>query len=94
MAENSEVLTRDKAEPQYILPTGRTVGPIPVRGTAFYTIGYVDGKPGKVPEEYQGNYTGIRKAEKDVQRFVRDLWDVSDKAQTKKPLANNNAVSR
>lgn len=93
MAESSEVLTRDKAIPDNILPTGRKVGPIPVRGTAFFTIGYVDGKAGKVPEEYQGNYTGIRQAEKDIKRFVRELWDVSDKAQSKKPLANN-AVGR
>lgn len=93
MAESEvEVLTRDKAVPQNILPTGRKVGPIPVRGSSMFTIGYVDDKPGKVPEEYQGRYTGIKQAEKDIQRFVRELWDVSDNAKQKKPLSN--AVGR
>lgn len=96
MEENEvNVLTRDKAVSQNILPTGRKVGVTPVRGTAFVSIGYVDGKPGKVPDEYQGMYTGIAQAQKDINKFVNELWNVSDNAtkQAKKPLSNN-AVSR
>lgn len=93
--EESEVLTKDKAVPQNILPTGRKVGMVHSKGSGRVTIGYVDGKPGKLPEEYQGEYTGLSQAERDIKRFVKALWDVSEKAQTKKPLStNNNAVSR
>lgn len=97
MAENdSEVLTRDKAVPHGILPTGRKIGVIPVRGVTMYQIGYVDGKPGTIPDEYSSKFTSIVYAEREAHRFVSDFWDVSDKASSKpknKTLSlSNNAV--
>jgi hypothetical protein len=91
MAEN-EVLTRDKAIPEYVLPTGRKLGIVPVRGSGHYQIAYVDGKPGSLPEKYAGRYTGQARAKRDLELFLNDLWDISDKATKKKPLSD--AVSR
>jgi hypothetical protein len=83
MAE-SEVLTRENAAPKNILPTGRKVGVMPVRGSGRYRLGYVDSKPGALPAEYQGEYTGIHYAEQALQRFVTLFWDMSDNEQKKK----------
>jgi len=91
MAE-SEVLTRDKAIPENVLPTGRKLGILPVKGSGRYMLAYVDGKPGSLPDQYTGTYTGVSQAERDLKRFVSALWDVSDKATKKKPLSD--AVSR
>lgn len=91
MAE-SEVLTRDAAIPKNVLPTGRALGIVPVKGAGRYMLSYVDGKPGSLPDQYTGTYTGISQAERDLKRFLNDLWDVSDKATKKKPLSD--AVSR
>jgi hypothetical protein len=91
MAE-SEVLTRDKAIPQNILPTGRKLGVVPVKGKGLYALAYMDEKPGSLPDQYKGTYTGLSQATKDLKKFVHDLWDVSDQATKKKPLSD--AVSR
>jgi hypothetical protein len=88
-SEQTQVLTRSTALPKNILPTGRQVGVVPVRGSKFYELSYVDGKPGTLPKEYQSRYTGIRYAENELKRFVTDFWDLSDKQTVKK----KNAVS-
>jgi len=91
MAEN-DVLTKDTAAPKNVLPTGRKLGIVPVKGSGHVQITYVDGKPGSLPERYTGRYTGMTSAEKDLKQFVNDLWEISDKATKKKPLSD--AVSR
>ena len=95
---NNEVLTREKAIPEGVTPTGRKLGVFPVKGTALYEIKYVDNKPGSIPFEYDGFYTGLIHAQRDLDRFLGKLWDASDAVVEKrrKPLAqsNNNAVSR
>lgn len=83
MAE-TEILTREKAAPQNILPTGRTVGLAHVRGSGRYKLAYVDGKAGELPKEFAGEYTGINAASRDLARFVSTLWDISDEASKKK----------
>jgi hypothetical protein len=87
MAEN-EVLTRDAAIPERVLPTGRKLGVLPVKGAGMFTIHYVDGKPGMLPEKYSGRYTGLLAAEDALEKFLHELWDVSDSATKKKPVAD------
>jgi hypothetical protein len=79
-----EVLTRATSVPQNILPTGRQVGIKHTRGVGMYEIKYIDGKPGDLPDEYKGRYTGIQFAEKSIKRLVNTFWDISDKAAKKK----------
>jgi hypothetical protein len=79
-----EVLTREKAAPQNILPTGRTVGVLPIKGSGRVKLSYVDGKPGDLPAEFKGEYTGRSMAMRDLARFVNLLWDVSDDQKPKK----------
>lgn len=89
MAE-SEVLTRDKAIPENILPTGRKLGIVPVKtGHGLYEITYTDGKGGVVPNDLVGRFTGTRWAQDALNRFLEEMWDMSDKASKKK-----DAVSR
>jgi hypothetical protein len=84
----NEVLTREKAQPQNILPTGRKIGIQHVKGTSMYKLHYLDGA-GELPDRYKSFYTGISQANKDLKQFVSEFWDISDKASTKK----KNAVS-
>jgi hypothetical protein len=87
--EESEVLTRDKAIPHNVLPTGRKVGIVPVKGSGMVTIAYVDNKQGgSIPDRYTGRYTGLSMANKDLKKFVTEFWDLSDSSQKKKPLAD------
>jgi len=79
-----EVLTKEKALPLNILPTGRKVGVAHVRGTGMYELKYVDGKGGEVPDEYKSRYTGTHYAMAAAKKFVKELWDISEKASKKK----------
>ena len=93
MAENEvEVLSRDKAEKENILPTGRKVGIKHLRGTSMYYLTYVDGKAGDIPSEYQSKFTGLQSAERELRRFVRELWDVSDRS-TRRTKAQSSQVA-
>lgn len=94
MAENdTEVLTSEKAIPLNILPTGRKVGYVPVRGLNMYELRYVDGKPGALPEECNGRFTSIKLAEQAIRNYVSGLWEISDRSGKKKTSPNtHNAV--
>ena len=92
MAEN-KVLTRDEAIPNNILPTGRKLGIFPVKSTGMFSIKYDDDKNGgSIPNRYNGKYTGLSQAKRDLIKFLNELWDVSDSSTKKKP--SNDAISR
>lgn len=94
--EENEVLTKEKAAPLGILPTGRKVGVKHTRGVGMYEIKFDDDKGGEVPDELKGRYTGIHYAQRELKRYVEAMWDMSDSIarKNKKPLSlNSNAVS-
>lgn len=90
-----EVLTRDKAIREGVLPTGRKVGIVPIRGYNLYEIKYIDGN-GEIPDAYKSRYTALHYADKELKRFLNDFWDISDKATRKKtlPLSESSNAER
>jgi hypothetical protein len=98
MAESdtaTEVLTRAKGLKEQLLPTGRKLGVVPVRGLSMYQLAYSDGKGGEIPDEYKSKFTSYAYAQRELNRFLVDFWDVSDRAQSKKKtitLNHTNAV--
>lgn len=91
-AKSVEVLTRDKAVPKGILPTGRTIGIKAIKGSGLFEIKYIDDKPGDVPDKYAGKYTGLTQATRHMNEFLNDFWDLSDKSASRKKQPIN-AVS-
>jgi hypothetical protein len=93
--EENEILTRDKAAPLGILPTGRKVGVTHSRGVGMYELKFTDEKGGELPDEIKGRFTGIHYAQKELKRYVEAMWDISDNAarKNKKTLSINTPVT-
>lgn len=95
---STAVLSREDAISKYMTPTGRVLDIVPVRGLGMFRITFVDEKPGKLPDEISGMYTGVAHAKSALLRYLNAFWDLSDENARSKPLAKTsataNAVSR
>lgn len=58
--------------------TGRVLGVVPVPGTSFCRIAYVDKKEGRIPDKWAGKYTSAGYAQRDIETFVAETWDVAE----------------
>ena len=96
-SETPVVLTREAASKEGVLPTGRKVGIVHVKGTSMYELAYVDSKGGPISDEYRGRFTSLHYAQRELQRYVDDLWDISDRAASRSKktltLSQPNAIS-
>jgi hypothetical protein len=81
--EGDKPLTREYGLAHNITPTGRKLGIVAVVGTGSCRIKFVDSKPGDLPEELSGLFTGFPFAQKTLNKYLNRFWDTSDKA-TKK----------
>ena len=71
-------MNREESIKNYITATGRKVGTVPVPGSGLWKIRYADGKPGPVPEKWQGRYTSGLNAQQAALVFVTETWDVAE----------------
>ena len=95
-SDKEEILTSEKGMKENLLPTGRKLGVVPVKGFSMYKIAYVDGKGGEIPAQYASNFTTLTYATRELKRFLFDLWAVSDKVSSKRKtisLNQDNAIS-
>lgn len=83
MAGDVEILTREDCLPDNIAPTGRQYGVALMPDRALYHVKYVDGGPGELPDELKGAWTTPDLALKDVQRYLKKIWDLSDQIAAK-----------
>ena len=82
--EASEVLTREAALKNMMSPMGRKYGAVKdVRNPSLCKIGRVDGRPGDIPRELEGNFTRVGLAEDTLQAFLKKQWDMSDEVRNK-----------
>ena len=77
-------LGRDQAIKEGITPTGRKVGVGKVANTALFRIQFVDEKPGKLPAPYDGAYTKVELAAKDMVTYLEGAWLEAGERMTKK----------
>lgn len=85
-----EILTKEKALPLFMSPTGRSYKVIPsdkVQGT--FEIANADGQLGTLPDELTHSvFTGRQRAEKHLRQFLSNFWDKSDAASQKAKQKN------
>jgi hypothetical protein len=78
-----KVLTRIDSIASNITPTGRKLGVVPVLGTAFVKIKFVDNKPGEVPSELNQHFTSFPVAQRAINVYLTKFWDLSDNQRKK-----------
>lgn len=61
-----------------VTATGRQLGIVGAKIHGLYKIQYIDGRPGSLPEKLQGRYTGIKYAQLDLDRFIKETWDFAE----------------
>lgn len=75
----AEVLTREKAIPELMTPTGRKLG---VRyfppNPNLVEVVFADSKPGELPDKLKGLYTKKALALQAVNKYLEEFWDTSD----------------
>lgn len=68
--------------------TGRRLGVVTTPGGPFYRIALVDGKQGgQIPNKYSGKYTSAKLAQADLNRLIKETWDVAEQATPKRRSA-------
>lgn len=91
MAANPEVLLNsEEAIAQSMTPFGRQLGVKMEDQYGLFTIAYVDGKQGDVPDRIAGRWTSRSACEIALTGYLRQLWDFSNQKAQKasKPLAH------
>jgi hypothetical protein len=65
-------------------PTGRKLGVGQVANTALCRLQYVDSKPSRMHPPYDGMYTKPTLAREDLDKYLREFWEMSEKESQKK----------
>lgn len=74
-------VVRDYSLANNISPTGRKLGIVKVANTSLYRIGFVDDRPGKLPDEMgDEKFTRTDIAQEYLTRYLKKLWEESDAA--------------
>jgi hypothetical protein len=60
-------------------PTGRKLGVGQVANTALYRIQYIDDKPSRMHPPYDGMYTKPVLAQDDLNNYLKEFWDLSER---------------
>jgi len=79
MSSTQELLTRSMAMKENLDPRGNKWGIGKVVGTALYHIDILEGnKQGQRPEKLRGKFTNPTLAQKAIESYLRDQWDMND----------------
>jgi hypothetical protein len=71
-----EILTREKALPKNIAPTGIQYSVVDVEWNN--ALKRIKSSQGPVPSNLSGLYTSTKRANAEVVQFLKSLWDMSD----------------
>lgn len=83
-ADPNMAVVRDYALANNLTPTGRKLGVAKVANTSLYRIGFVDDKPGRLPDTMgDEKYTRTDIAQSALTEYLTKLWNESDAASVK-----------
>ena len=88
MDASEEVLNRESAIKENTAPTGRKYGVLLCQNSMLFKVGFVDNKPGDIPDHLSGLWTKAEWAHKEIQKHLEKMWDMSDH------ITNKNARSK
>lgn len=80
----TNVLTRETGMQDKITPTGRQLGVVAQKHGSMYTIQFLDGKGGNLPDSLKGMYTTKPRAFEALDNFLNEFWNTSDSVSVKK----------
>lgn len=63
----------DQAQREFYTPAGKKMGVFKVSNTSLYRLGFTDG--GQLPKKYAGMYTDPTRADDDIRKYLKELWD-------------------
>lgn len=89
MADAPDLLERTTAITNNTTPTGRELGVVMNREYGLFRIRYVDNKPGDLPNNLNGLYTKHEYAASALRNYIREMWDMNDKAVEKARLKSH-----
>lgn len=72
------MLDREAAIKDKLTPTGRKLGVVLEQDVALFRVEYTDGKGGALPGELTGKWTKAEWAAENIQRYLKQMWDMSD----------------
>jgi hypothetical protein len=88
MDANEKVQNREEALKENLTPTGRKYGIFLCSNSTLFKIGFADNKPGDIPDTLKGLWTKAEWAQKEIQKHLTQMWDMSDH------ITNKNARTR
>jgi hypothetical protein len=72
-----QLLTRTLAIKENMDPRGNKWGIGKVKGTSLFHISVLEGKV-RVPEELCGKYTNAVLAQKEIEKYLNEVWNAND----------------
>jgi hypothetical protein len=69
--------------------TGRAVGVMPITGSHGYVLGFIDGKPGSLPDKYSCRFTGVSFAYQAAKALARETFEVAEEAIKRQGIKRN-----
>lgn len=70
-------MTRERAIEELITPNGKQLRVYHVSNTALYKVAFESG--GELPEELDGMFTDVPRAQDAAQRYLKRKWDEAEK---------------
>lgn len=90
MDANEEVLNRESAMKDNLTPTGRKYGVFLCQNSMLFKVGFADNKSGDIPDHLSGLWTKAEWAQKEIQKHLEKMWDMSDHITNKNSRTKKN----